>query len=212
MRKTKIIAVLAAGLAVTGCASLSGPAGEGINSHLFGVATTQNINAQIAYGDPASRIRALNEAFRAEAEDTVTFEFNRSTLDSSAQAALRQQVKWLKANDNVRMTVVGHADKVGSADYNDRLGLRRANAVVAFLASQGISRSRLDAVESRGERDPVVQTDERERRNRRSVTSVAGFERQYVGDGLNGKYAERVYKQYVDGKVKVTEADSADIN
>ena len=207
MRKMKIIAVLATGLALAGCAA-TGPAGEGRNSHLYGVATAQNINAQIAYGDPASRIRALNEAFRAAAQDTVTFDFNRTALDSSARAALDQQVKWLKANQHVRMTVVGHADKVGTDAYNDRLGLRRARAVVAYLARHGIARGRLDAVESRGEREPVVQTDERERRNRRTVTSVAGFERQYVGDGLDGRYAERVYHSYVTGGVSVAAASA----
>ncbi len=207
MRKMKIIAVLATGMALTGC-TLYGPAGEGRNSHLYGVATAQNINAQIAYGDPASRIRALNEAFRAAAQDTVTFDFNRTALDSSARAALDQQVKWLKANQQVRMTVVGHADKVGTDTYNDRLGLRRARAVVAYLARHGISRGRLDAVESRGEREPVVQTDERERRNRRTVTSVAGFERHYVGDGLDGRYAARVYGKYVSGKTSVASASA----
>lgn len=205
MGKMKIIAVLATGMALAGC-TLYGPAGEGRNSHLYGVATAQNINAQIAYGDPASRIRALNEAFRAAAQDTVTFDFNRTALDSSARAALDQQVKWLKANQHVRMTVVGHADKVGTDAYNDRLGMRRARAVVAYLARHGISSGRLDAVESRGERDPVVETDERERRNRRTVTSVAGFERFYVGDGLDGVYAERVYRSYVGGKVGVAQA------
>ena len=205
MRKMTIIAVLATGMALTGC-TLYGPAGEGRNSHLYGVATAQNINAQIAYGDPASRIRALNEAFRAAAQDTVTFDFNRTALDSSARAALDQQVKWLKANPAVRMTVVGHADKVGTDAYNDRLGLRRARAVVAYLARHGISSGRLDAVESRGESEPVVQTDERERRNRRTVTSVAGFERHYVGDGLDGRYAARVYRQYVGGGVSVAVA------
>ena len=205
MRKMTIIAVLATGMALTGC-TLYGPAGEGRNSHLYGVATAQNINAQIAYGDPASRIRALNEAFRAAAQDTVTFDFNRTALDSSARAALDQQVKWLKANAAVRMTVVGHADKVGTDAYNDRLGLRRARAVVAYLARHGISSGRLDAVESRGESEPVVQTDERERRNRRTVTSVAGFERHYVGDGLDGRYAARVYRQYVGGGVSVAVA------
>ena len=207
MRKLKIIAVLATGLTLAGC-TLTGPAGEGRNSHLFGVATVQNISAQIAYGDPASRIRALNEAFRAAAKDTVTFEFNRIALDSSARAALDQQVTWLKANQHVRMTVVGHADRVGTDAYNDRLGLRRAKAVVAYLARHGISRGRLDAVESRGEREPVVDTEERERRNRRTVTSVAGFERHYVGDGLNGVYAARVYRTYVSGKVTVAVADA----
>lgn len=205
MRIMKIIAVLATGMALTGC-TLYGPAGEGRNSHLYGVATAQNINAQIAYGDPASRIRALNEAFRAAAQDTVTFDFNRTALDSSARAALDQQVKWLKANPAVRMTVVGHADKVGTDAYNDRLGLRRARAVVAYLARHGISSGRLDAVESRGESEPVVQTDERERRNRRTVTSVAGFERHYVGDGLDGRYAARVYRKYVGGGVSVATA------
>ena len=207
MRKLKIIAVLATGLTLAGC-TLTGPAGEGRNSHLFGVATVQNISAQIAYGDPASRIRALNEAFRAAAKDTVTFEFNRIALDSSARAALDQQVTWLKANQHVRMTVVGHADRVGTDAYNDRLGLRRAKAVVAYLARHGISRGRLDAVESRGEREPVVDTEERERRNRRTVTSVAGFERHYVGDGLNGVYAARVYQTYVAGKTGVSVASA----
>ncbi len=207
MRKMKIIAVLAAGMALAGC-SFTGPAGEGANSHLFGVATAQNINAQIAYGDPAGRIRALNEAFRAAAQDTVTFDFNKTALDSSARAALDQQVKWLKANEFVRMTVVGHADKVGTDAYNDRLGLRRARAVVAYLASHGIARGRLDAVESRGEREPVVQTEDRERRNRRSVTSVAGFERHYVGDGMDGKVAHRIYQSYVGGGLGVSAASA----
>jgi outer membrane protein OmpA-like peptidoglycan-associated protein len=207
MRHLKIIAAFATGLALAGC-SVTGPAGEGSNSHLYGVATAQNINAQIAYGDPASRIRALNEAFRAAAQDTVTFEFDSSALDGSARAALDQQVKWLKENPYVRMTVVGHADKVGSDGYNDRLGLRRARAVVAYLAGKGISRKRLDAVESRGEREPVVETEDRERRNRRAVTSVAGFERHYVGDGMDGRLAERLYSRYVGGAVGVSQADS----
>ena len=211
MRKLKIIAVIATGMALASCSyyqSGRAPAGEGRISHLLGVATAQNINAQIAYGDPASRIRALNEAFRAAAQDTATFDFDSTALDSSARAALDQQVKWLKANEHVRMTVVGHADRVGTDAYNDRLGLRRARAVVAYLARHGISRGRLDAVESRGRREPVVQTEERERRNRRTVTSVAGFERHYVGDGLDGVYAERVYRSYVIGDVGVAVAAS----
>ena len=213
MRNMKIIAALATGMAMAGCSitenmGLTGPAGEGANSHLFGVAVTQNINAQIAYGDPASRIRALNEAFRAEAQDTVTFEFNSAGVDGAAGTALNQQVAWLKSHPHVRMTVVGHADKVGSDGYNNRLGLRRARAVVAYLASHGISRGRLDAIESRGESEPVVQTEDRERRNRRTVTSVAGFERHYVGDGMDGVVAQRLYGRYVAGGVTVAEADA----
>lgn len=211
MWKLKTLAALATGMVMAGCTltgSFVGPAGEGRNSHLYGVATAQNINAQIAYGDPARRIRAMNEAFRAAAQDTVTFDFNSIVLDGTARAALNTQAKWLKAHPHVRMTVVGHADKVGSDRYNDRLGLRRARAVVAYLARRGISRQRLDAVETRGEREPLVQTEDRERRNRRSVTSVAGFEKHYVGDGMDGEVAARIYNVYQAGGTKVSGADS----
>lgn len=176
---------------------MTAPAGEGPHSHLYAVATTQNINAQIAYGDPSARIRALNEAFRAAAQDTVTFDFDKFSLDSSARAALNQQVAWLKDHPHVRMTVVGHADKVSTDAYNNRLGLRRARTVVAYLVSKGITRGRLDAVESRGETEPVVDTEERERRNRRAVTSVAGFGRHYVGDGMDGRKAAALYRNYI---------------
>lgn len=199
MQKLTIIAALATGIVLAGCSSPYGPAGEGRNSHLYGVATAQNMNAQVAYGDPASRIRALNEAFRAEAPDTVTFAFDRSALDASARAALDKQVDWLKEHDGVRMTVTGHTDLVGPDTYNQRLGLRRAQAVVRYMTSRGISRSRLDAVESRGEQDPVVETQDRERRNRRAVTSVAGFERNFVGLGMDGKKAARIYGGYLGG-------------
>ncbi len=106
----------------------------------------------------------------------------------------------------MRMTVVGHTDLVGPNSYNQRLGLRRAQAVVRYMTSRGISRSRLDAVESRGEQDPVVETQDRERRNRRAVTSVAGFDRRFVGTGLDGKVAQRLYRTYVGGGVSVSEA------
>jgi outer membrane protein OmpA-like peptidoglycan-associated protein len=212
MRKLKTLAVLATGMTLAACTSfmetINAPAGEGANSHLYGVATAQNINAQIAYGDPASRIRALNEAFRAAAQDTVTFEFNRANLDAAARAALDDQVKWLKAHPHVRMAVVGHTDLVGSERYNDRLGLRRARAVVAYLTRRGIPRSRLDAVESRGEREPLIETEDRERRNRRSVTSVAGFDWTYIGDGMDGRIANRLYLRYVGGGGSVAEASA----
>jgi peptidoglycan-associated lipoprotein len=139
----------------------------------------------------------------------VTFDFNKSYLDSAARAALNKQVAWLKEHPYVRMTVVGHTDKVGTNAYNDRLGLRRARAVVAYLARKGISRGRLDAVESRGEHEPVVDTEGRERRNRRTVTSVVGFERHYVGDGMDGRIADRLYHKYIGGTLKTSTASAS---
>lgn len=208
MQKLTIIAVLATGVALAGCSSITGPAGEGAHSHLYGVATAQNINAQIAYGNPASRIRSLNAAFRAAVPDTVTFAFDSSRLDSTARAALDKQAAWLREHGDVRMSVVGNTDLVGTKSYNQALGLRRARSVVNYLVSRGVKRTRLDAVESHGENDPVVQTQGRERRNRRAVTSVAGFTRGYVGAGMDGRLAQRLYERYVGSGTKTAEAKS----
>ncbi len=209
MRNLIHVSLFSTALALSACA---GPLGEHATSPFYGQATQANFEAQDAYNLSNERLLDLAREFSANTQDTVTFAFNRSNLDSAARQALDGQAKWLKANADVRMTIVGHADKVGSERYNDRLGLRRARNVVAYLARRGISRKRLDAVESRGEREPVVQTEQRERRNRRAITTVAGLQRNYVGTGLDGEVAQRVYDTYQSGNFDVTEAESSDVN
>lgn len=191
-------------------AACNQPAGESVSSSFYGEATASNVVRQIAYANAESRLIALNDQFKAEATDTVNFDFDRANLDAAARAALDTQVAWLKSNPDVRMTVVGHTDAVGSDRYNNRLGLRRARNVVNYLVRKGISRGRLIAAESRGESQLLVQTADRERRNRRTVTMVAGFVRGYVGDGLDGVYSQRVYDTYQGGGFGVDTADSAD--
>jgi hypothetical protein len=83
------------------------------------------------------------------------------------------------------------------------LGLRRAKAVVAFLNSQGISRSRLEAVASFGETQPIIATEGRDRRNRRSVTEVSGFVSRHP-TVLDGKYAAIVYREYINSALPPT--------
>lgn len=180
-------------LALAGCAR---EAGHSRVPDVFGEAKDANLVKQVAYPDPAIRLRDLSIAFAAEARDTVNFDFNKTALDAEARKALDGQAAWLKRNKEVRMTVTGHTDLVGGELYNDRLGLRRAQAVVAYLARRGVKADRLDAVESRGEAEPVVQTPDRERRNRRTVTAVAGFDRNYAGFGQDGELARLVFKDY----------------
>lgn len=201
--------LLSVAILMSGC-------GREVGSHpaqsVYGNATQANFEAQDAYGRAGERLRNLADDFRANTQDTVTFAFNRATIDSTARKALDGQAKWLREHPEVRMTIVGHTDLVGSERYNDRLGLRRARAVIAYLSRRGVSRKRLDAVESQGERNPVVQTEKRERRNRRAITTVAGFARNFVGTGLDGEVAQRVYDTYQAGDFSVTEADSGEAN
>ena len=138
----------------------------------------------------------LANRFASEVITTVNFSFNSSQLDSGAQDALKQQAGWIRQFPEVRFKVFGHTDAVGSSGYNKRLGLARANAVVRYLVSQGIDRSRLEAVASFGETQPLIVTQGRERRNRRTVTEVSGFVKSNP-TVLDGKYAQIIYRDYI---------------
>ena len=194
-RKHIIVSLAAVGL-LGACSDL--PAGHTpVGDATFGAAQQSNIISQAAYAYADSRLVALSDKFQREVNDTVTFAFNKSSLDAEARQTLDSQAAWLKANPAVRMRIYGYTDKVGSTAYNDRLGLRRARSSVRYLSGKGVARNRLDAVESLGEREPVVDTEERERRNRRAVTMVQGFTQGYVGDGMDGKRALLGYLEYV---------------
>lgn len=160
----------------------------------FGQANLQN--TQYHTGE-RSYVVDLNNRFSSEVLTTVNFAFNSATLDSDATAILQVQANWIRQFPEVRFKVYGHTDAVGSNGYNKRLGKRRANAVVRFLVSQGISRNRLEAAVSFGEDQPLIASQDRERLNRRTVTEVTGF---MTGreDLLNGKYAELIFREYVE--------------
>ena len=168
-------------------------AGMPVNDGGFGNATMNNVLAQS--GDSTYRVN-LAHRFTAEVQSTINFAFNSTALDEQARAALRQQAGWINQFPEVHFKVYGHTDLVGSTAYNRRLGLARAETAVLYLVSQGVSRSRLEAVVSFGETQPLVVTEGQERRNRRTVTEVAGFI-QNNSMVLNGKYAEIIFREYI---------------
>ncbi len=175
-------------------------AGALLDTGNFGTATMNN--TQIMNGEKRYTYD-LSQRFASEVMTTVNFAFNSAVLDSGAQDTLREQAHWIRQFPEVRFRVYGHTDAVGSEAYNKRLGLSRAHAVVNFLASQGISKDRLEAVVSYGETQPLIVTEGRERRNRRTVTEVSGF----VGSHptvLEGKYAEIIYREYINSAVPRT--------
>ena len=169
-------------------------AGAQIDSGQFGNA---NMNNQLVMRGEKDYVMNLATRFADEVPSTVNFAFGSAALDVTARETLRRQAHWIKKFPEVRFRVFGHTDKVGSQAYNKHLGQRRANAVVNYLVSHGISRSRLEAVVSFGETQPLIVTQDRERRNRRTVTEVSGFVKSHP-DILEGKYAEVIYREYVN--------------
>lgn len=186
----KWIVTLGLSVAVAACTR---EAGYEVDQGAFGNATLNNVqvmNGELTYA------QILGRRFAAEVPTQINFAFNSSQLDAQAQRVLLQQTAWIKQFPEVRFRVYGHTDAVGSTAYNQSLGQRRANAAVAFLTQQGISRSRLEAVVSFGKTQPLIDTPNRDRRNRRTVTEVSGFlERNPLV--LDGKYAEIIYREYV---------------
>lgn len=194
LRKSTIIAGLSALALVAGCTnSLDREIGSDIDEGGFGNPTMNNImihSGQISY------TMQLGQRFAQEVPDTVNFAFNSAVLDAQAQDTLRRQAHWIRQFPEVRFKVFGHTDLVGGAAFNKSLGMRRAQAVVAYLSSQGISRSRLEAVVSYGKTRPLIQTTNEERQNRRTVTEVSGFVGRHP-TVVNGKYMEVVHREYL---------------
>ena len=198
----KHLLIATAGLFALGACSQQGQvyksyfseAGSVVDGGNFGNAYMNN---HLVMTGQRNYVVSLSNRFSNEVLSTVNFAFNSAQLDATAQTTLREQAKWIRQFPEVRFKVYGHTDAVGSNAYNKRLGLRRANAVVNYLVSQGVSRKRLQAVVSFGETQPLIVTQGRERRNRRTVTDVSGF----VGTHpivMDGKYAEVVYREYVE--------------
>lgn len=192
------MALKSATLALTALFALAACEGKVIGSDVdeggFGNPTMNNYLVQTGQINP---IQALGERFAREVPNTITFPFNSAQLTPDARAVLDRQVNFIRQFPEVRFRVYGHTDLVGSGGYNRALGQRRAEAVVAYFASRGLSRSRLEALVSFGETRPVIQTPGPEEANRRTVTEVSGFVGRHPNI-LDGKYAEVIFREYVD--------------
>lgn len=179
-------------------------AGRHINEGGFGNPTLNNQLAQSAYLDQNGLILDLATKFEKDVPTLINFEFNSAELDAEAKAILDQQAEWIRTFPEIRFRVYGHTDLVGSDAYNQALGLRRARAAVRHLVAQGVNADNLEAMSSFGETKPLIVTENPERRNRRTVTEVAGFARNFVGSDLDGKYAAQLYQRYHGQLIKLS--------
>jgi len=87
--------------------------------------------------------------------DDVHFDFDRSELRPDGIAILNDAVMKLMANPDIRVTIEGHTDSIGTAEYNIGLGQRRATVVNDYLVSRGIMAGRLQTV-TYGEDRPIA--------------------------------------------------------
>jgi OOP family OmpA-OmpF porin len=104
---------------------------------------------------------------------TVYFDFDSWTLKAEQLKVLSDVIASARTGGQTNITIVGHTDTSGSADYNQRLSVRRANVVVEALVDMGARKAALHA-SGVGETDLAVQTEDgvKEAKNRRTVITL----------------------------------------
>ena len=93
--------------------------------------------------------------FSQNVGDIVYFSTDSTDLSPEAQQTLGNQARWLQQYSQYTITIEGHADERGTREYNIGLGAKRAEAVRAYLARNGVSAARIRTV-SFGKERPVA--------------------------------------------------------
>lgn len=97
--------------------------------------------------------RLKDETLKIDISSEVSFDFGSAAIKPAFRTTLDKVADVLKRYDRSVVHVVGHTDSVGSDAYNQRLSEQRAQSVIDYFASVGVSRDRLRA-EGRGETEP----------------------------------------------------------
>jgi OOP family OmpA-OmpF porin len=121
---------------------------------------------------PAAPVAAASKVTYAA---DAFFDFNKSVVKPAGKAKLDDLVSKVKGINLEVIIAVGHTDSVGSDAYNQKLSVRRAEAVKAYLVSKGIEKNRI-YTEGKGEKQPVAtnKTAEGRAKNRRVEIEVVG--------------------------------------
>src|ERR1017187_7204468 len=150
-RAARLVAVLAAALAISACANKPG---DDAQANAAGIAA------------PGSQ-----QDFVVNVGDRVFFETDSSELTPQGRETLNKEAQWLNRYNRYAFTIEGHADERGTREYNIALGARRAQTVREYLVSRGVMAQRMRTI-SYGKERPVAVCNDIScwSQNRRAVT------------------------------------------
>ena len=106
------------------------------------------------------RQKSLEQLNAEKPLDDIFFDLDKSDIREDGRPALQKDADWLKKWTSTQVTVEGHCDSRGSAEYNLALGSRRAESVKAYLVSLGVPANRITVI-SKGKEQPFC-TEENE--------------------------------------------------
>jgi OOP family OmpA-OmpF porin len=109
----------------------------------------------------------------------VLFDFDKSVVKPDGKAKLDDVATKIRGINLEVVIAIGHTDAIGTDAYNQKLSVRRAESVKAYLVSKGVEANRV-YTEGKGKKQPVADNKTREGRakNRRVEIEVIGTRRQ----------------------------------
>ena len=131
--------------------------------------------------------QGLNTTASKDDWEEINFEFNSAVLADGYPSLLRL-AELIQKHGDYKVKIEGNADKIGSNNYNEKLGQRRADAVKAFLVKYGASPAQISTV-TLGKRNPKVDNGNVDGRfmNRRVMLTVTDGQGKIISAGTIGE-------------------------
>lgn len=156
-----------------GALTITGTAGEVVLDRAYATAQLMSDGKVQTGGEAADAVRqryasTLGALPPKPVSFNVFFLFDKDELTPESTAQFTKIKAELAARPAPEIVVIGHTDRVGTLEYNDKLSLKRAEVVRGALSAAGIPSRQID-IAGRGEREPAVPTPDEtaEPRNRR---------------------------------------------
>ncbi len=106
---------------------------------------------------PAQTRTITSQTILSDGERTIYFAFDSAALTPDAEMTLNSTIKRLSsAQDVVSAQIVGYADRLGASAYNQKLSVRRADAVKNYLVQHGYLAVEVTTTAAMGETEPVT--------------------------------------------------------
>ncbi len=120
-----------------------------------------------------AQVSRVGEGIAVTFDSGILFPHDSSTLSSEAQSNLRKLADSLQAESRTNVMIVGHTDSDGADSYNQDLSERRGRSASDYLATHGVSSSRLSS-RGRGEAEPIASNTaaDGKRQNRRVEIAI----------------------------------------
>lgn len=108
---------------------------------------------------PGAQVERVGEGIKLTlGENSVNFDFNKSSLTATAKNNLDKLIPVFNEYPDTNIQIFGHTDSSGSDEYNQKLSEQRAAAVQAYLSSKGLKGSRFTVL-GKGESEPIETND-----------------------------------------------------